>query len=42
MVIEPVPRKEYELAELLKRITPGNLHEGSRSWQTGGQRGLAQ
>jgi antitoxin MazE len=27
IVIEPVPRKEYDLSELLKRITPKNLHE---------------
>jgi len=27
IVIEPVPRKEYDLAELLKRITPENLHK---------------
>jgi len=27
IVIEPVPRKEYDLAELLKRITPANLHQ---------------
>jgi len=27
IVIEPVPRKEYDLSELLKRITPENLHE---------------
>ena len=26
IVIEPVPRKEYVLSELLKRITPENLH----------------
>jgi antitoxin MazE len=25
IVIEPVPRKEYDLSELLKRITPENL-----------------
>jgi len=27
IVIEPLPHKEYELLELLERITPGNLHE---------------
>jgi len=27
IVIEPVPRKEYTLAELLKGITRENLHE---------------
>ena len=27
IVIEPVPRKEYDLSELLKRITPENLHQ---------------
>jgi antitoxin MazE len=27
IVIEPVPRKEYDLSELLKRITAENLHE---------------
>ena len=27
IVIEPIPRKEYDLSELLKRITPENLHE---------------
>jgi antitoxin MazE len=27
IVIEPAPRKEYSLSELLKRITPENLHE---------------
>jgi antitoxin MazE len=27
IVIEPVPRKEYDLSELLKGITPENLHE---------------
>ena len=27
IVIEPVPRKEYILSELLKGITPENLHE---------------
>jgi antitoxin MazE len=27
IVIESVLRKEYDLAELLKRITPENLHE---------------
>ena len=27
VVIEPLRRKEYELAELVKRITPANLHE---------------
>jgi antitoxin MazE len=27
IVIEPVPRKEYDLSELLKRITPENLRE---------------
>jgi antitoxin MazE len=27
IVIEPVPRKEYTLSELLKGITPENLHE---------------
>jgi len=26
IVIEPVPCKEYDLSELLKRITPENLH----------------
>jgi antitoxin MazE len=28
IVIEPVRRKEYDLAELVKGITRGNLHEG--------------
>src|SRR5258708_37383876 len=28
IVIEPVPRREYTLSELLKGITPENLHEG--------------
>lgn len=35
IVIEPVVRKEYELSELLERITPENLHEEvdfGRSW----------
>jgi antitoxin MazE len=27
IVIEPVPHREYTLAELLKGITPENLHE---------------
>ena len=27
IVIEPVQRKEYDLAELVKRITRENLHE---------------
>jgi antitoxin MazE len=27
IVIEPAPRKEYTLSELLKGITPDNLHE---------------
>jgi antitoxin MazE len=27
IVIEPVRRKEYDLEELVKRITPRNLHE---------------
>jgi antitoxin MazE len=27
IVIEPVTRREYTLSELLKRITPENLHE---------------
>jgi antitoxin MazE len=27
IVIEPVRRKEYDLAELVKGITRGNLHE---------------
>jgi antitoxin MazE len=27
IVIEPVPRKEYTLSELLKGITPENLHD---------------
>jgi antitoxin MazE len=27
IVIEPVPSKEYTLSELLKGITPENLHE---------------
>jgi antitoxin MazE len=27
MDIEPVPRREYTLSELLKGITPENLHE---------------
>jgi antitoxin MazE len=27
IVIKPVRRKEYDLAELLKGITRGNLHE---------------
>ena len=27
IIIEPSPRKEYNLSELLKRITPENLHE---------------
>lgn len=27
IIIEPAPRKEYALSELLKRITPENLHE---------------
>jgi antitoxin MazE len=27
VVIEPTQRKEYNLAELVKRITPSNLHE---------------
>lgn len=27
IVIEPVRRKEYDLEELVNRITPGNLHE---------------
>jgi antitoxin MazE len=27
VVIEPLRRKEYDLSELVKRITPGNLHE---------------
>ena len=27
IVIEPVPRKDYNLSELLKRIFPENLHE---------------
>lgn len=27
VVIEPLRRKEYDLAELVKRITPANLHE---------------
>ncbi len=27
IVIEPVPRREYTLSELLKGITPENLHE---------------
>ena len=27
IVIEPVPSREYDLAELLKRITPENLHQ---------------
>jgi len=26
IIIEPVPRREYDLSELLKRITPENLH----------------
>jgi antitoxin MazE len=31
IVIEPVLRKEYDLGELVKRITPGNLH-GEVDW----------
>ena len=27
VVIEPTQRNEYDLAELVKRITSGNLHE---------------
>lgn len=27
VVIEPLRRKEYDLGELVKRITPANLHE---------------
>ena len=27
VVIEPAQRKEYDLAELVKRITPNNLHD---------------
>jgi antitoxin MazE len=27
IVIEPAQRKEYALAELVKRITPNNLHD---------------
>jgi antitoxin MazE len=27
IIIEPMRRKEYDLAELVKRITRGNLHE---------------
>lgn len=27
VVIEPLRRKEYDLAELVKGITPANLHE---------------
>jgi len=27
IVIEPLPRNEYELSELLKKITPENLHD---------------
>ena len=27
IVIEPVQRKEYDLAELVKRITSNNLHD---------------
>jgi antitoxin MazE len=27
MIIEPAPRKEYDLSELLKRINSENLHE---------------
>jgi antitoxin MazE len=27
IVIEPLSRKEYDLSELIKRITPENLHE---------------
>ena len=26
VVIEPAPRKEYDLAELARRITPRNVH----------------
>jgi antitoxin MazE len=26
IVIEPLPGKEYDLSELLRRITPENLH----------------
>jgi antitoxin MazE len=40
IVIEPVPRKGYTLAELLKGITPENLHEEADLWQTARQRGL--
>jgi antitoxin MazE len=27
VVIEPVERKEYDLADLVKRITPKNVHD---------------
>jgi antitoxin MazE len=27
VVIEPVQHKEYDLDDLVRRITPGNLHE---------------
>ena len=27
IVIEPLPRNEYDLTELLKKITPENLHD---------------
>lgn len=27
IIIEPAPRKEYDLSELLKKITPENLHD---------------
>ena len=27
IIIEPSPRKEYALSELLKKITPENLHD---------------
>lgn len=27
IIIEPAPRREYDLSELLKKITPENLHE---------------
>ena len=27
IVIEPVPRREYDLWDLLKKITPENLHD---------------
>ena len=27
IIIEPAPRKEYDLSALLKKVTPENLHE---------------